>query len=83
MSDGDEPDVGILAQSENATVLVSDDGYIYVQVGITIQRFDFELLQEYVGLLNKALATLRPPAHKPAPANPLGFKVIPGGGDEP
>ena len=75
----------ILAESSLCTVLRSDDGFVYIQIGYVIVRLPERDVASLAGTLNRVVKQLFP-SSKPAVAEPRGramLRVIEGGdGDD-
>jgi hypothetical protein len=79
VSDDDGPQTPILAESSLCTVLRSDDGFVYIQIGYVIVRLPERDVASLAGTLSKVVRQLFPrerPLERPA------FRVIKGGAPE-
>lgn len=73
----------ILAESSLCTVLRSDDGFVYIQIGYVIVRLPERDVASLAGTLNRVVKQLFP--SKQASTEPRGramLRVIEGGCDE-
>lgn len=60
VSDDDGPHTPILAESSLCTVLRSDDGFVYIQIGYVIVRLPERDVASLAGTLNKVVRQLFP-----------------------
>lgn len=78
-SDDDGPHTPILAESSLCTVLRSDDGFVYIQIGYVIVRLPERDVASLAGTLNKVVRQLFP---RTAPRERVELRVIKGGHDD-
>ncbi len=76
MSDDDGPHTPILAESSLCTVLRSDDGFVYIQIGYVIVRLPERDVASLAGTLNKVVRQLFP---RTASRERVELRVIQGG----
>jgi hypothetical protein len=70
----------ILAESSLCTVLRSDDGFVYIQIGYVIVRLPERDVASLAGTLNKVVRQLFP---RSVPRERVELRVIRGGDDLP
>jgi hypothetical protein len=78
VSDDDGPHTPILAESSLCTVLRSDDGFVYIQIGYVIVRLPERDVASLAGTLNKVVRQLFP---RHIPRERVELRVIKGGDD--
>jgi hypothetical protein len=78
VSDDDGPHTPILAESSLCTVLRSDDGFVYIQIGYVIVRLPERDVASLAGTLNKVVRQLFP---RTIPRERVELRVIQGGPD--
>lgn len=69
----------ILAESSLCTVLRSDDGFVYIQIGYVIVRLPERDVASLAGTLNKVVRQLFP---RSIPPERVGLRVIRGGQED-
>ena len=78
----DGPATPILAESSLCTVLRSDDGFVYIQIGYVIVRLPERDVASLAGTLNKVVRQLFPhhtPRHAFRHDDRVALRVIEGG----
>lgn len=76
MSDDEGPHTPILAESSLCTVLRSDDGFVYIQIGYVIVRLPERDVASLAGTLNKVVRQLFP---RTVPRERVELRMIKGG----